>query len=109
MEDNSRRELGIMKWDLTFCDFRDSGYKCAEIFNGDARVTVVEPFEGERLLSKKQEEYAALIAAAPELLAVLEAIVEVAEAQKKAGDRITTLGSEYIRSVRAAISKAKGE
>jgi hypothetical protein len=49
---------------------------------------------------------ARLIAAAPELLAALQAVIEQADAQFKAGDKHATFNRQTIDSLRPAITKA---
>jgi hypothetical protein len=52
---------------------------------------------------------ARLIAAAPDLLAALEAVVDQAAAQFKAGDSHATFNKQTIATFSAAIARAKGQ
>jgi hypothetical protein len=52
---------------------------------------------------------ARLIAAAPDLLCWLEAIISQGEAQRKAGDNVITISGGMAHGIMESIRKAKGE
>jgi hypothetical protein len=76
---------------------------------GSCRNTICDCTCAGSITRDEDEANARLIAAAPDLLCWLEAIISQGEAQRKAGDNVITIGGGMAHGIMESIRKAKGE